>query len=171
MKKGILEKENDIWYLGIDTIYDYTEGELDSETMKKIVDRNKLYYNSYRNYQSEENMGYVHSEMENYDFEGIGCSTDIIKGRVRKIKSLKDLSTLTYDDILVTKTININLLFQLPTIRGIIISDINISNSVKTIIRELKIPCVILDGCGKKLVDNSLILMDGATGRIKKAKK
>jgi pyruvate,water dikinase len=171
LKKGILDKENDIWYLGINTIYDYTEGEINNDSVKDIVERNKLYYNSYRNYKSEENIGYIHSNIEEYDYEGIGCSTDIVKGRVRIIKSLGDLSSLTSNDIFVTKSINVNLLFQLPTIRGIIISSSNVSSSVLTIIRELKIPCIILKNCSKKLTDNLLVLMDGATGRIKIVKK
>ena len=171
LKKGILEKESDIWYVDINTIYDFTEGEIDGNFMKNIVDRNKLYYKAYRNYVSKDNIGYIHKEIENYNYKGIGCSTDIVKGRVRKIKSLKELSTLTHSDIFVTKTININLLFQLPIIRGIIISDNNISNSVKTIIREMKIPCVILEGSGKKLDEDSLIIMDAGNGKIKKVKK
>ena len=73
---------------------------------------------------------------------------------------------MKYKYILVTKTININFLIKLPKIRLIIISDYNISNAVKNILRELSIPCIVLEGKGKKLIDNSYITMDGSTGDI-----
>lgn len=171
LKKGILENESDIWHLDINHIYDYIEGEIDAETLKKRVYSSKRNFNSYRNFNSINTMGYVHKEIDNYDYLGIGYSTDIVTGRARLIKSLKELRTLTHEDILITKTINNNLLFQLPQIRGVVVSDNNLSSSVKTILRELKIPCVMLENCSKKIKDNSYITIDGSTGKIKKIKK
>lgn len=171
LKREILESENDIWYLDINTIYDYIEGEIDTSIVNKIMLKNKQYYNSYRNFNSIDNIGYLHKKLEEKDYSGIGLTTDIVKGKVRMIKSLKDLASLTSNDILVTKTINTNLLFQLPLIRGIIISDRNVSDSVKTILRELKIPCIILDNCSKKLNDGELVIFDASNGNLKKVKR
>ena len=171
LNKKILDNEGDIWYLDINTIYDYSEGELSREEVNNIVKINKLYYNAFRNFNPIEYTGSIRESLDTYDYKAIGISTGVIKGRVRKIKSLKDLSSLSSNDILVTKTININLLFQLPQIKGIIVSDNNLSNSVKTNLREFKIPCVVLDNCSKKLSDGTLILMDAFMGYIKKCKK
>ena len=171
INKKILENESDIWYISINDIYNYIDGEIDGDSLKEKMIKSKIYYKSFRNYQPIDNIGYIHEFIDNYDYKGRGLSTDIVKGRVRIIKSLKELETLTHEDILVTKTINTNLLFQLPTIRGIIISDRYISNSTKNILRELKIPCIILDNCSKKLSDKSYIAMDGALGVIKKIRK
>ena len=169
-KRKILNSESDIWFLDIDSIYSYIEGDIDGELLSKKMSNNKLKYNSYRNYSSENTIGYYHENFGKYDFKGIGLTTDIVVGRVRMIKSLKDLDSLENTDIFVTKTINNNLLFLLPRIRGIIISDNYISNSTKTILRELKIPCIILENSSKKLVDNVWIKMDGFNGYIKKMK-
>ena len=171
LNKKILDYESDIWYLDINTIYDYTEGELPREEVNKIVKINKLYYNCYRNFHAIEYTGSIKEKLDKYDYNAIGISTGVVKGHVRIIKSLKELSTLSSNDILVTKTINNNLLFQLPQLKGIVISDNNISNSVKTNIRELKVPCVILNNCSKKLSDGNSIIMDASNGYIKKCKK
>ena len=171
VKKNILENESDIWYLDINSIYDYIDGEIDGAKLNEIMLKNKLYYNSYRNFHSIQSLGYIHTDFDNYDYIGTGLTTDVVIGKVRMIKSLKELSTLKTDDILVTKSINNNLLFQLPKIRGIIISDQDISNSTKTTLRELRIPCIILDNCSKKMIDGSIIKFDGATGRVKKVRK
>ena len=171
LKREILDNESDIWYLDINTIYDYIEGEIDPASAKGVMLKNKQYFNSYRNFQSTTNIGYMHEKINDATYKGIGLSTDIVKGRVRMIKSLKDLETLTSNDILVTKTLNNNLLFQLPVVRGIIISDMNVSNSVKNILREFRIPCIILDNCSKKLNDGELVKFDAKTGDIKRIKK
>lgn len=166
LNKKVIECESDIWHLDINTIYDYTEGEISSEAIKTIIDRNKLYYNSYRNFTDIDFMGEIPEILNTYDYEGVGYSTKIIEGRVRVIKSLQELDTLTNNDILVTKTINNNLLFHLPRIKGIIISNANLMWSVKDTIRELKIPCVLLENCSKKLKDNTNIRIDGLSGKI-----
>lgn len=166
LNKKVIECESDIWHLDINTIYDYTDGEISSEAIKTIINRNKLYYNSYRNFTDIDFMGEIPEVLNTYDYEGIGYSTKIIEGRVRVIKSLQELDTLTNNDILVTKTINNNLLFHLPRIKGIVISNANLMWSVKDTIRELKIPCVLLENCSKKLKDNSNIRIDGLSGKI-----
>lgn len=166
LNKKVIECESDIWHLDINTIYDYTDGEISSEAIKTIINRNKLYYNSYRNFTDIDFMGEIPEVLNTYDYEGIGYSTKIIEGRVRVIKSLQELDTLTNNDILVTKTINNNLLFHLPRIKGIVISNANLMWSVKDTIRELKIPCVLLENCSKKLKDKSNIRIDGLSGKI-----
>lgn len=171
LNKKILDYESDIWYLDINTIYDYSEGELSREEVSKIVKINKLYYNAFRNFHAIEYTGSLKETLDEFDFRAKGISTGVVKGNVRIIKSLKELSTLSKNDILVTKTINNNLLFQLPQIKGIIVSDNNLSSSVKTNMRELKVPCVILNNCSKKLFEGMHIMMDASNGYIKKCKK
>lgn len=170
IKRKIINNESDIWFLDIDSIYSYIEGEIDDISLNKIMNDNRFNYNSYRNFITDKTLGYQHSEFGNYDYKGIGLTTDIVVGRVRMIRSLKELETLKSMDIFVTKTINNNLLFQLPPVRGIIISDQFVSNSTKTILRELRIPCIILENSSKKLVDNKWIKMDAFNGYVKAIK-
>lgn len=170
IKRKILSNESDIWFLNIESIYSYIDGEIDGVSLNRKMLNNKLKFNSYRNYSSIQAIGYQHTNFGNYDYKGIGLTTDTVTGRVRMIKSLKELDSLKNTDIFVTKTINNNLLFQLPRIRGIIISDYYVSNSTKTILRELRIPCIILENSSKKLIDNKWIKMDAFNGFIKKIK-
>lgn len=170
IKRKILDNESDIWFLNIESIYSYIDGEIDGTLLNKEMVKNKLKYNSYRNYSSIDIIGYQQCDFGKYDYKGMGLTTDIVTGRVRMIKSLKDLESLKSTDILVTKTINNNLLFQLPRIRGIVISDYSISNSTKTVLRELRIPCIVLENSSKKLIDNKWIKMDAFNGYIKKIK-
>jgi len=171
LTKKIIDNENDIWHLGIEDIYNYTEGEFDYSILKSLVEKNKLYYNSYRNIKDISFIGSGEEPTIDYDYNGIGYSCGIIEGKVKMVKSLKDLKYLTEKDILVTKTINNNLLFQLPKIKGIIVSDPNLSTSVKDMLREFKFPCLMIDNCSKKLSDGMYILANCKTGDIKLLKK
>ena len=110
ISKNVLDNESDIWYLNINSIYDFSEGEISPEELRKKMLLNKLLFKSFRNFLPTENIGFIHTYLDNPNY--------------------------------------------------------NISNAVKNILRELSIPCIVLEGSGKKLIDNSYITMDGSTGDI-----
>lgn len=167
LNKKILTEENDIWHIDLKKILDYTEGEIDNQEIRNNIDNNKTYFNFFRNFESETIIGSIKNDIKKYNYKGIGMSSNTATGKVRMIKNIADLETLTCDDILVTKNINNNLLFQLPNIKGIIVSYENIDSCCQNIIREMKIPCIYLENSSKKLKDNSIIKIDGYTGKIK----
>ena len=170
LNKKIIDNENDIWYIDINYLYSYIDGDIDPLIIKENIKTNKTYYNSYRNYNNISYLGTRHNK-EKYDLLGEGYSGTVFKGIVRKIKNLKELETLTKDDILVTKTLNDNLLFHLPEVSGIIVSDNYLSSNVKTILREMNIPCFMLDNCSKKLNNGDSITVYVYDGGIKNNKK
>ncbi len=167
LTKKIIDNENDIWHLSIDDIYNYIEGEVDSIYMRNSVNKHRLYYDSFRNYDSIKSFGNLNKDIDKAKYQGVGYSKGMVEGRIRIIKRIDELKTLTSDDILVTKTLNNNLLFQLPPIKGIILSDYNLSNNVKTLLRELDITCLYLEGCSHKLKDKCIIKMNVGTGKLK----
>ena len=171
LTKKTIDKESDIWHLNIDDIYNYIEGDVDSSYMKNSIKRHKLSFDSFRNYTSVSTFGNLKKEIKNAKYQGIGYSKGLIEGRIRIITSIEELHTLTPNDILVTKTLNNNLLFKLPKIKGIILSDYNLNNNVKTLLREFVLPCLYLEGCSHKLKDKSIIMMNINTGNIKVIKQ
>lgn len=167
LNKKVITDENDIWYIDLQKILDYIDGEVDPLEIKNSIDKNKNYFNSFRNFSSEKIIGSIKENIKKYDCQGTGMSSNITTGKVRMIKNIADLETLTSEDILVTKNINNNLLFQLPNVKGIIVSYENIDSCCQNIIREMHIPFIYLENSSKKLTDNSIIKMDGYTGKIK----
>lgn len=165
--KENIEVDNDIWFLDLKSIYNYIDGELNENDLKKIVNKNKLYYNSYRNFKDLKTFGSSNNMILKPNFKGVGCSTGIVSGNVKFINSISEIDTLKEDDIFVTKNLNHNLLFQLPKIKGIILSVDHLPFTLSTIIRELNIPCILLNNCSKKLSNGMIIEMDAFTGDIK----
>lgn len=171
LTKKIIEEENDIWHIDLLKILDFTEGEISIDDLKNSVSTNKTYFNFFRNFDSENIIGSQKERLRKANYQGKGMSCNIVTGKVRMIKNISELETLTSEDILVTKNINNNLLFQLPNISGIIVSYENIDSCCQNIIREMKLPCIYLDNSSKKLKNNSIIRIDGYTGDIKIIKK
>ncbi len=170
LNKKIITNENDIWHLDINTINKYIDGEVASESLLKESTRQKLYYNAYANFLAPNFIG-DDKETLKTALKGIGLSKEKMMGRAVIVKSINDLRNLRSKDILVTKTLSPNIIFKLPKIEGIIISDQYLNHNVKTLIRELDIPCIILKGCSKKISDGDLLEADGNLGYIKIVKQ
>lgn len=165
--KENIDTDSDILFLDLKSIYNYIDGELNENDLKQIIDKNKLYYSSYRNFIDLKSFGSSYDVISKPSFKGIGYSTGVVTGNVKFINSINDIDTLNENDIFVTKNLNHNLLFKLPKIKGIILSLDHLPFALSNIIRELNIPCILLDNCSKKLSNGMIIEMDAYTGDIK----
>ncbi len=171
LKKKIISEENDIWYLSIYDIYNFIDGEIDSDALTELINKNKIYYKAYYCFDSPNLIGHQEEEKLKVSYKGIGLSNKIVKGQIRMIKNLDELNTLTEKDILVTKTLSVSLLFKLPPLKGIIISNNYLDKNVQTLLREFNIPCLLLSNCSQKLKDKMKVKMDTSLGIVETIKR
>ena len=57
VQEKVIENTGDIWFLKVGNIWDYLDNRIKDEDIKEIIEKNKIYYNSYRNYMSENEIG------------------------------------------------------------------------------------------------------------------
>ncbi len=164
-----IDNEEDIFYLDyIDIINDTPEN------MKNIINKNKIYYNSFKNYIPLQDifpcsrplikMGY--SKVYN----GVGASFGKIEGRACIVNSKEELKNLRKSDILVTKYVDKDVFqnIDLSEVSGIVTEYGGMLCHLAINARENRIPCVvgIEDACNK-IENKKMILVDGDTGEVK----
>jgi hypothetical protein len=49
-KRGIIRELDDIWFLKINDLFDFIDDKKDENELRKIIEQNRKYYNSFRNF-------------------------------------------------------------------------------------------------------------------------
>lgn len=169
----ILDNEEDIFNLE----YKYIINSIDNnniDQIKKMANKNKIYFNSFRNYVPLNDIFPCSKQYINIDYsrnlKGIGASFGKISGRACIVNSKEDLKNLRRSDILVTKymdkeifkKININDLGGIVTEYGGMLCHLAINA------RENRIPCVVgLKDATQNIRNGENIIVNGDTGEVK----
>ena len=169
----ILDNEEDIFNLE----YKYIINSIDDnniDQIKKMANKNKIYFNSFRNYVPLNDIFPCSKQYINIDYsrnlKGIGASFGKISGRACIVNSKEDLKNLRRSDILVTKymdkeifkKININDLGGIVTEYGGMLCHLAINA------RENRIPCVVgLKDATQNIRNGENIIVNGDTGEVK----
>ena len=175
-EKGVIKSKDDIWYLKIENIFDFMDKKITIEELNNIIERNKKYYNSFRNFMSENEIGMVFDKdsvskkMKKNDsniFKGIGSNNGIVTGTARVIKSLDEIDRLQVGDILITKFTDTGWTRKFAILNGIVTEFGGILCHASIISREYGIPCIVsAEDITKKIKDGSTITINGETGEI-----
>ena len=171
-EKAISNKD-DIWYLKVTDLWDYLDGKIDEYDLKEIIDKNKQYYNSYRNYISENEIGNnIELEVSNTDstnLKGLGANNGIITGTARVIKSFEEIDRLQQDDILITKFTDTGWTPKFAILSGIVTEYGGILCHAAIVAREYGIPAIVsCTGIMNQIEDGERITINGTTGEIRK---
>lgn len=171
--KFILDNEEDIFNLEYKYIINTIDVN-DAEQIKKMANKNKIYINSFRNYEPLNDIFPCSKQYINIDYsrnlKGIGASFGKVRGRACIVNSKEDLKNLRRADILVTKymdkeifkKININDLGGIVTEYGGMLCHLAINA------RENRIPCVVgLKDATQNIRNGETIIVNGDTGEIK----
>lgn len=171
--KFILDSEEDIFNLEYKYIINPID-ENDVDQIKKMVNKNKIYINSFRNYEPLNDIFPCSKQYINIDYsrnlQGIGASFGKVNGRACIVNSKEDLKNLRRSDILVTqymdqeifKKININELSGIVTEYGGMLCHLAINA------RENRIPCVVgLKDATQNIRTGENIIVNGDTGEVK----
>ena len=168
---GVLEKLEDVWFLKVGNLWDYIAGNKTKEDLNDIITRNKFYYNAYRNYISDNEIGHnfrVISESANASsIRGLGANNGKITGTARVIEDFTQIDRLQEGDILVTRFTDTGWTPKFAILSGIVTEYGGILCHAAIVSREYGIPAIV---CCKdamsKISDGQTITIDGSTGVV-----
>jgi len=172
-EKGIIETPEDIWFLKMEDIFEFINCRKNSNELKSIVKKNKDYFQSFRNYTSENEIGSAFGEKPaeaknvSKNIKGIGCNSGIVKGTARVIEGVAEIWKLQADDILITKFTDTGWTSKFAALKGIVSEYGGILCHLAIVSREYGIPCVVCaNNATKQIKDGSTISVNGETGEI-----
>ncbi|MDO8623281.1 MAG: phosphoenolpyruvate synthase [archaeon] len=102
---------------------------------------------------------------------GLAASPGIASGKVKIVYDLKDLDKVLKGDILVTKMTNPDMVVTMQRANAIVTDEGGLTAHAAIVSREMGIPCVVgTDKATEILKDNTIITVDGFTGKIYQGK-
>ena len=172
VKENILKDENDIWFLKVGELWDFLDEKLDEDDLSTIIYKNKKYYNSYRNYISENEIGGVPNTTKgNSNMKGLGANNGIVTGTARVIESFQEIDRLQEGDILVTKFTDTGWTPKFAILKGIVTEYGGVLCHAAIVSREYGIPAIVsATNIMQEIKDGETITINGTTGEIKKGK-
>ena len=168
-EKYVIENEDDIFYLNYKDIIN----NINLESIKANVNKNKIYYNSFRNYLPQADIFPCLKQQLQIDYrknlKGIGASFGKVSARACVINSVEDLKSFRKSDIIVTKyldkeifeSINLNQVSGIVTELGGMLCHFAINA------RENRIPCIVgLKDITSIVRTGETIVINGDTGEV-----
>ena len=168
----IIDDVKDIWYLKIEDLKNFIDKKISSNELQEIIEKNKKYYNSFRNFVSENEIGHVfdHSKvtaMKDNSLTGVGCNNGIVTGVARVVNDFSEIDKIQPDDILITKFTDTGWTSKFAILKGIVTEYGGILCHAAIVSREYGIPCIVCaSNITKKIKDGSKITINGSTGEI-----
>jgi pyruvate,water dikinase len=173
VEQGIINDPEDIWFLKFKDIFDFIDQKKSQTDLAEIIAKNRQYYNSFRNFTSENEIGAVFnkdsvvSKTASANITGIGCNSGVVTGTARIIENLSEIDKLQMDDILITKFTDTGWTSKFAILKGIVTEYGGILCHAAIVSREYGIPCVVcVSGATKQIKDGSTISVNGETGEI-----
>ena len=174
VKEKVLDDENDIWFLKVGNLWDFLDGKLNKDDLYDIININKDYYNAFRNYMSENEIGSVFENNDNIpksSMRGLGANNGIVTGVARVIESFDEIDRLEKNDILVTKFTDTGWTPKFAILSGIVTEFGGILCHAAIVSREYGIPCIVsCTNIMSQIKDGEIITINGTTGEVRKGK-
>ena len=171
--EGILDTWEDVWFLKVGDLWDYIDGKNSADKLQTIIKRNKRYYNAYRNYISENEIGNgfkalpASSDDEN-TLKGLGANNGTVTGVARVIEDFSQIDRIREGDILVTRFTDTGWTPKFAILSGIVTEYGGILCHAAIVSREYGIPAIV---CCKDAManirDGQTITVDGTKGIVR----
>lgn len=174
VKEKVIHASEDIWFLSVQNIWEYIDGNISKEKIRELISKNKLYYYSYKNYMSENEIGSIltkeRGNLDNsneYKIKGLGANNGILIGTARVIDSFDEIEKIKKDDILVTKYTDTGWTSKFAILSGIVTEYGGILCHAAIVSREYGIPAIVnCHNVTKKIKDGQKIKIDGTSGIV-----
>ena len=173
VKEKVLNEVNDIWFLKVGELWDYLDEKLDEDDLDLIIEKNKKYYNAYRNYTSENEIGsmFTGDRVIKSNMKGLGANNGVVTGTARVIESFEEIDRLQEGDILVTKFTDTGWTPKFAILSGIVTEYGGVLCHAAIVSREYGIPAIVsATGIMNEIKDGEKITINGTTGEIRKEK-
>ena len=172
--ENVLENEDDIWMLKVGNVWDFLDGKLTREDLHDIILKNRRYYDSFRNYMSENEIGPMFGgdaktdgRTDGASLRGIGANNGKITGTARVICDFSEIDRLQQNDILVTRFTDTGWTPKFAILSGIVTEYGGILCHAAIVSREYGIPAIVnCHDALTKIKDGQTITIDGATGTV-----
>ncbi|MBO4883468.1 MAG: phosphoenolpyruvate synthase [Lachnospiraceae bacterium] len=169
--KGVLEKAEDVWFLKVGDLWDHIDGKADKEVLREKIRKNKFYYNAYRNYISENEIGTAISSGKKIEggpgIKGLGANNGTVTGIARVIEDFTQIDRLQEGDILVTKFTDTGWTPKFAILSGIVTEYGGILCHAAIVSREYGIPAIVAcKDAMSKIRDGQIVTIDGSTGTV-----
>ena len=174
VSENVLDKEEDIWMLKVGNVWDFLDGKLTKKELYDIIGKNRRYYDSFRNYMSENEIGSAMNgasvpsdDADGNILRGIGANNGKITGTARVIYDFSEIERLQQNDILVTKFTDTGWTPKFAILSGIVTEYGGILCHAAIVSREYGIPAIVnCHDALTKIKDGQKITIDGATGIV-----
>ena len=174
LEEQIIDNIEDIWFLRVTNLWDYIDNKISKEEIQETISKNKLYYYSYENYMSENEIGSIFAESDNNysnsnadEIKGLGANNGIIIGTARVIESFEEIDRIKKDDILVTKFTDTGWTSKFAILSGIVTEYGGILCHAAIVSREYGIPAIVsCHNVMERIKDGQKIKIDGSTGIV-----
>ncbi|MCL2089645.1 MAG: PEP-utilizing enzyme [Micrococcales bacterium] len=169
---GTLDEVDDIWFTTVSDLWDFLEASAPAgpDGLRQIVVRRRRYYDAYRNFLSENEIGPVPARArpaDGLDLHGIGCSSGKVTGRARVIDSPDQIGRIADGDVLVTRFTDTGWTAKFALLRGVVTEYGGMLCHAAIVSREYGIPCVVgVDGVLGAVRDGQEITVDGGAGTV-----
>lgn len=167
--KYIIESEDDIFFLDYHDIVN----QRDIDEIKNIVNKNKIYYNSFRNYIPQSDIFPCLKQQIQMDYrknlKGIGASFGKVSARACVVNSKEDLKNFRKSDVIVTKYVDQELFknINLSHVSGIVTEFGGVLCHFAINARENRIPCVVgIRDVTSIIRTGENVLLNGDTGEV-----
>jgi len=98
---------------------------------------------------------------------GVGASPGIGSGKVKIVRSIKDLEKIDKGDVLVTKMTNPDMVVTMQKTSAIITDEGGLTAHAAIVSREMGIPSIVGTGDATKILkENMVVSVDGYTGKV-----
>ena len=171
--KGVLERYEDVWFLKVGDLWDYIDGKKTAEDLRNIIIRNKYYYDCYRNYISDNEIGTVFSkqrgdaQVKDVSIKGLGANNGSVTGIARVIEDFTQIDRLREGDILVTRFTDTGWTPKFAILSGIVTEYGGILCHAAIVSREYGIPAIVCcKDAMQKIRDGQTVTIDGSTGTV-----
>ncbi len=173
-KEELITDPSDIWFLKMTDTIQLLEGNLSPAHAQGRILQNRDYYESFRNFMSDNEIGEDFKPLPQVAEEGIllrglPASHGRIKGVARVISGLEEMDRIHPGDILVTKFTDTGWTSKFAMLGGVITEFGGALCHAAIVSREYGIPCIIGARDAMRVIkDGEMITMDGATGLVQK---
>ncbi len=173
VQKGVLVNAEDVWFLKVGDLWDYIDGNNSGDDLREIIGRNRYYYNCYRNYISDNEIGTVFSKhrddakVKDSSIKGLGANNGTVTGTARVIEDFTQIDRLQQGDILVTRFTDTGWTPKFAILSGIVTEYGGILCHAAIVSREYGIPAIVCcKDAMQKIRDGQTVTIDGSTGTV-----
>lgn len=173
-ERGVLTEPEEVWFLKVGHLWDYQDEKLTARDLQDMIRKNKRYYNAYRHYMSENEIGTAFSRCDTAPADnaadtvkGLGANNGTVTGVARVIRDFSEIDRLRQGDILVTRFTDTGWTPKFAVLSGIVTEYGGILCHAAIVSREYGIPAIV---CCKdamsRIEDGQTITVDGTKGIV-----